>query len=240
LNALIANFRIKYDDHLDADAKATLDRLAKDDFPAQDVSAAQAFHDFKVNDEDAESILIGCIEADLLARTFNDRLADASAMLRLSEGCDDALRKLRDLVSKTLSGPFDRLTARVVLEPEDCEAIARSLDLLARVVAAQRRIARETVTRLGATQKTKGDAAVTAAIGWIAEAVRRNCRRPHDRAAADLAAVVLCCEVSTDRLREARRTRETRDWRLPIEAELPGIPPSKVGRSGRKKPRNEP
>ena len=87
--------------------------------------------------------------------------------------------------------------------------------LLANAIDARKRISQETLLRIGATRKTRDAAADTAAIGWIAEAVRRNCGRPNRAASADLAEVVLGCKVSVERLREAERTRRERDWRKP-------------------------
>jgi hypothetical protein len=84
------------------------------------------------------------------------------------------------------------------------------------VIRDRRRIAKETALRTGATRKTSGDAADTAAVGWLAEGVRRACGKPHHVPAAALAGIVLGFEVSVDQLREAERTRREHEWRQRI------------------------
>ena len=89
------------------------------------------------------------------------------------------------------------------------------------------RVAKEDQMRFGATRKNglaKGkpiasDLAETiapqnAAIGWLAEGVRRVTGKAHLRIVADLAEVILRTSLTLDRVRAAARTRD-REWRRP-------------------------
>ena len=122
---------------------------------------------------------------------------------------------LRAFIAELEVGPKDRFSAYVTHDPADMAAMKRGLGTLCGAIAARRRIANETRLRIGATRKTRDVAADTAAIGWIGETVRRSCGQPYTEAAADLAEAVLGCEVSTDRMREAERTRRNREWKSP-------------------------
>src|SRR5262249_10501001 len=107
----------------------------------------------------------------------------------------------------------DFLSASIRYSDEDISAAKRGLYLLSDAISVRRRTAEETLVRLGSTRKNKEEkAGETAAIGWIAEVVRQRCGRPHLRATADLAEVILGCEVSLDRVRGAEQTRD-REWR---------------------------
>jgi hypothetical protein len=214
LKDALAAYRVAHGDHLDPKAIAVLDRLTADS------EAACAFGKLNVDGRAAASILTACIEADVLARTFNDRIEIEGKMLGESgkggqlDKLDKAVADLRSFINEFDCEPADRLSAFVRYDPADTAAMRRGLYLLADAIAVRRRIAKETRLRMGATRKMVdgGKAAETAAIGWIAEGVQRCCGRPYRRAAADLAAATLCCEVSEERLREAARTRR-RDWR---------------------------
>lgn len=196
-------------DTLDEHGRAVLKRLAADD------RASGAFDKFGADGCVATGILSGCIEADLLVRTFNDRLETERAALDRLAALDKAVDDLRAFIAELEAGPKDRLSASIRHDPADIMDMKRVLGVFRSAIAARRRIANETALRIGATRKTRDVAADTAAIGWLAEAVRRSCGQPHTEAAADLAEIVLRCEVSADRLREAERTRRTREWRTP-------------------------
>jgi hypothetical protein len=209
LHAAIAAYRAAAGDTLDKHGCAVLDRLACDD------RASGAFDKFGADDRAAAGILSGCIEADLLVRTFNDRLDTERAALDRLAALDKAVDDLRTFIAELEVGPKDRLSGYITHDPADMAAMKRGLGTLCGAIAARRRLANETRLRIGATRKTQDVAADTAAIGWIGEAVRRRCGQPYTEAAADLAEVVLRCEVSADRMREAERTRRKREWRSP-------------------------
>jgi hypothetical protein len=214
LKKALTAYRALQGDRLDPQAIAVLDRIA------QDRDAATAFAKLKVNDRTASNILTACIEGDELARTFGKRIELEREILggkgkkgRLKM-LDKALADLRLFLRTLEKAPADRLSAFIRYDPADLATIRRGLYLIADAIAGRRRIAEETILRVGATRKTydSGKAAKTAAIGWIAEGVRNNCGRPNTSVAASLTVAPLGCEVTEERLREAARTRK-RDWR---------------------------
>jgi len=212
LKDALATFRATAGDDLDPKAAAVLDRLAVDE------RAAGAFAELDLNEAGAAKILTACIQAEELRRTFQDHIdlhtksegGKGGWLVRLSK----AVAELRRFVGQLDRPPDDRLSASLRYDPSIIEEMKRGLYYIDDAIKARRTIAKETIPRLGATRKSvdSGKAAETAAIGWLAEGVRRCCGRPHRRAAADLAEVVLGCEVTIDRIREADRTRQ-RDWR---------------------------
>jgi len=191
-----------------------LDRLESDD------RAADAFAKLNIDALTAAKILLACIEADELARTFPDRIDLEHCMLGKNgkKGRLDKLEKavadLRGFLGEINAKPGDRLSASMHYSAQDMAAVSHGLNLLGDAIALRRRTAFETLARMGVTRKSRHKAGETAAIGWIAEAVQRWCKRPHIIAAALLAEVTLGCEVTTDRLREAGRTRR-REWHQP-------------------------
>lgn len=215
LKDALAAYRAAAGNHLNREEVEVLDRLAADS------RAACAFAKFNVDGRAAGKILTVCIEADLLARTFNDRIKFEGKMLgenrkggRLDK-LDKAVADLRSFINELDCEPVDRLAAFMRYDFADTAAMKRGLYLLADAITARRRIAEETRLRIGTTRKIRGKrAARIAAIGWIAEGVRRCCcGRPHQISAAALAEVTLGGEVTVDQLREAERTRRDRDWR---------------------------
>ena len=212
LKDALAAFRAAAGDDLDPKAAAVLDRLAVDE------RAAGAFAELDLNEAGAAKILTACIQAEELRRTFQDHIdlhtksegGKGGWLVRLSK----AVAELRRFVGQLDRPPDDRLSASLRYDPSIIEEMKRGLYYIDDAIKARRTIAKETIPRLGATRKSvdSGKAAETAAIGCLAEGVRRCCGRPHRRAAADLAEVVLGCEVTIDRIREADRTRQ-RDWR---------------------------
>ena len=214
LQDALAAYRAAAGDRLDPEAAAVLDRLAGDE------CAAEAFAELGLNEAGACKILTICIEADELRRTFDRHIRRQTTMLsgHRRDGRLDRLSKavaeLRRFVNELDSQPDDRLSSSLRYDPSMIEEMKRGLYYIDDAIKARRTIAKETIPRLGATRKSvdSGKAAETAAIGCLAEGVRRCCGRPHRRAAADLAEVVLGCEVTIDRIREADRTRQ-RDWR---------------------------
>jgi hypothetical protein len=198
--------------NLDPHAIAVIKRLEGEQ------RAADAFKIFNIGPKKGARIIQACMEADELARTFDARMRLERRMLGRDgkPGRADKLEKeIADL--KAFFGEVNRprsdyLSAGITYSDEDVSAVKRGLYLLSNAISARRQVAEETLLRLGATRKNRGQAGKTAAIGWIAEAVRHRCGRPHLRATAELAEVVLRCEVSLDRLRGAEQTRR-REWR---------------------------
>jgi hypothetical protein len=210
LRAAIDAHRVSAGDSLDEDERKVLDRLATGKRAAE---AAETFAKFEADDRAAHMILKACIEADLLIRSFPDRLNVEMESLSRLEQLDKSVADLSAFVSELNQNPPDRLAAYAKYGDDDFGAMKLGLHLVREAIKDRCRIAKETILRIGATRKTKGDAADTAAIGWLAEGVRRACGKPHHVHAAALVEIVLGCEVSVDQLREAERTRRERDWR---------------------------
>jgi len=189
-------------------AQAVLKRLLSDP------RAGEAFSAIARNERDLTRLLQACVEADTLARTFAKSVEHCSAMPQRLATLRTALADIRVLLTET-ADPDNPLAAAVRLLPPDDTTVKYALTRLERHFDATERVAAETFPRLGATRKTSiARAGETAAIGWLADAVRRIGGRPHTINAAAIAEIALgsgC--VSEDRIREALRTRKQRDWR---------------------------
>jgi hypothetical protein len=219
LKKIIAAYRGDRGDSLDRHACDLLQRLATDS------DAANAFATFNVDDHSAKIILSTCIDSDLLARTFRHRIAAEQGLLARLDRLDKAVAELRGFIDHTFGPPpdprlerparsFDRLSAFIYLDPTDVNKMRTGVYLIADQIAARRRVALETLSRIGKTRKSnQKNAGVIAAIGWLAEGVRRCSGHPHLRAVADLAQVVFGRDISIDQVRNAVRTRQ-REWRV--------------------------
>jgi hypothetical protein len=91
-------------------------------------------------------------------------------------------------------------------------AMKRGLFLIVDRIKIERRIAKETLLRLGATRKSQIDqAGPNAAAAWLANGVHRITGKPHLREVIDLLQVILETEFSEDRVKHAARKRN-REW----------------------------
>jgi hypothetical protein len=165
LRGILATYRAAAGDGLDEHGCAVLDRLSAGD------DAAKAFDEFGIDDGAATRIVTGCIEADILVRTFTEKLVAERAMLERLDRLDKAVGDLQIFVAEPEAGPTDRLGAVISHHRDSITDQKRGLYLISGDIAARRGIAYETMPRLGATKKTR-DGADTAAIGWLAARVR--------------------------------------------------------------------
>jgi hypothetical protein len=162
------------------------------------------------NDGAVGALLMACVEADLLMRTFNERVArerkTPERLNRLKQGIAD----LRQFLTE-FSRPTDPLEAWAVLSDAEILKYQAALDEMELIVETRRFIAPQTVLRFGATRKsskTNKQAAETAAIAWIADAVKHVAGRPLTLHAAILAEAALgVCDITIDRTRKALKTR---------------------------------
>jgi hypothetical protein len=209
LKSAIDTFRAKVGDNLDQNANDVLNRLAADG------RAVKAFPTFDVDETGACNIIGACIEFDLLVKEFPKKLAAEREFLRRREGLKRSVKDLRDFVSEISRGPSDRLDAYINYTSDELATMRAGLYFVEDAIRMRNGIAKETPLRLGATRKQKTQAAaVTAALGWLAEGVRSACQGTLVmRAAADLAEAVLGgkAEISEDRIKEAERTRKARE-----------------------------
>jgi hypothetical protein len=198
--------------NLDRHGAEVLDRLSSDE------RASQAFADLDLELSEARVIIVACIEAELMARTFQSRLDVEKRMLgnggkpgKLDE-LERSVVALRAFLDEINRERVDPLSAVNRYSPDDVGAVKQGLYVLTNAISARRQVAKETLLRLGSTRKSKGKAGETAAIGWIGEAVEKVCGQPRHGLAATIAEVTLDCAVSVDRLRGAVQTRR-RPWR---------------------------
>jgi hypothetical protein len=162
------------------------------------------------NDIETGALLRACVEADLLMRTFNERVArerkTPERLNRFKQGIADLRKFLTEF-----SRPTDPLEAWAVLSDAEILKHQNALDDLELIVETRRLVASQTMLRFGATRKsskTNKQAAERAAIGWIADAVKHVARRPLARHAAILAEAALGVrDIDFDRARKALKTR---------------------------------
>jgi len=174
---------------------------------------SEAFDAFNVDNQGCIKIVRACIEAENLKRTFPKKVEAEKATLKRISNAKRAIETLKSFMKEVEAGPKDDLDAFILYDDMDMSAAKHGLYIIETAVQLRERITFETPRRLGATRKLGGTAAVTAAIGWLAEAIRKISGEPHHNATAQLASVVLDHEISSDRVREAERTRLDRDWR---------------------------
>ena len=203
--ALLAEFREAAAGNLDEDETLLMNRVAKS------VEAPEIFR--KVgNDVTIRRLLSLCIEAYSLAKNFEKSIGEARHLLSRAPAYERAIADIDDLLKRTQTPALHRLQAYTYPDPDIIELERRALASIRDRLAVGVRTANETLLRLGATRKSHGrKAAETAAIGWMAEGVKRITGRTNSRLTADLAGLVLGCTVSLDRVDNAAETRK-REW----------------------------
>jgi hypothetical protein len=205
---------------LDKPALELLNRLDKSP------SAAEAFERLKLRDRRAEAcFLTACIEAEDIARTFDQRVKKQEDISVRAKPWNEAVAVLRKFVSEVaekkeplrvgLAG-LDLWSLTIFEPPADEEALTRALDLIASSIEWRRGIAEANIAHLATRKKGMKRAAENAAIGILAAGVYDAARRPplpgkpHLKQVADLAQVIFgpAAEVvHVDRVREVRRKR---------------------------------
>ncbi len=181
LRDAIDTYRADLNGNLDQPARKLLNRLANNP------DAAKAFERLKLKDRrEAAKVLTTCLQAEDLGRTFSQRITKAKMALirleRLGKSVTGLRKFVGELVAEHDNNPtFDLLTAKIFEPPANIAAMKQGLDLIADRIEAGRRVANEDVLRLGATRKSQiKQAKQNAAVGWLAEGVRRIIRNPVD------------------------------------------------------------
>ena len=208
----------------DQNAKRVLARLKADDRVPEALAAIAK------SESDLNRLLSGCLESDELLRTFGETLNKERRIIEQAKRLQLNLEELKTFfdeelwsydhakIGATLKDRtyIDRLSARISIDNQDIQMINHSIYVFKELIADRQRVASETILRFGATRKSarsNKNAAQTAAIGWLAEAVERIAGRPLTRHAAVLAEATLAIrDITEDRVREALRTRR-REWR---------------------------
>jgi hypothetical protein len=206
IRALLAEFQEAAAGNLDEDEKLLMNRVAKS------VEAPEIFG--KIGDDvTIRRLLSLCLEVHSLAKNFNKSTGEAHRLLSRAPAYERAIADIDELLKRTQTPALERLQAYTLPDPDRIELERRALASIRDRLAVGVRTATETVRRLGATRKSHGrKAAETAAIGWMAEGVKRITGRTNSRLTADLAQLVLGCTVSLDRVDNAAETRK-REWR---------------------------
>jgi hypothetical protein len=210
LKVAIEVFRAEGGDRLDNRAVELLAHLA------DSLDAAKAFERLKLKDlSETTEILKICIEADDVACTFQQRVIKAkktsARMFRIFTPVADLLVFVAELIDEKENPPaIDPLSTEISEPPENVRLIWHALSLLASHISSKGRSAEEELLKLGATRKSQiAQAPENAAIGWLAEGVRRVTGRPQFSAVRDLAEVVMGTEIpDLERVRRCARARQ--------------------------------
>jgi hypothetical protein len=120
LRAAIAAYRASAGGSLDENEQKVLDRLAPGKHAAE---AAEVFAKFEADDRAARMILKACVEADLLNRSFLDRLNAEKESLSRLEQLDKSVADLSAFVSELNQHPPDQLAAYATYGGDDVAAM---------------------------------------------------------------------------------------------------------------------
>lgn len=152
-----------------------------------------------------DEILSICIEADELARTFPQWIAQAARELARADRADKAVAILRQYIdeadAKPVPFPSDLLSYAVYESPADLPQVQEALDLIARRIGWLRGVAELAIAQIGATRKSRNKkAAEIAAIWFLAARVHGAVGRRHFSEVADLAEAIWGVGLTEDQL----------------------------------------
>jgi hypothetical protein len=194
--------------NLDEDEKLLMHRIA------ESPDAPDAFAEIK-DSATIKRLLWLCVEVRFLAAHFNEFIGNAESALEKAARDERAIAHVEELLKETQAPAVKRLAAYTLPDRPRIKLEREALVSIKDRLAIRTRIAKETIFRFGATRKRHGPkAAEIAAIGWMAEGVQRITKQPNYNLVADLAELVLGCEVTMDRVKSAVGTRQG-DWRVP-------------------------
>jgi hypothetical protein len=172
------------------------------------------------------AIIRACIEAENLARTFPERAKKAKgrSKRRRRERLSDAAATLRSFLNEIISEqqkPLDPLWIRPKA-PEDVAAMRLGLATFERWIEyVEEHVAELNLFRLRVSRKSEApskalSAGQFAAIGRLAEEVKRVTGKAHYEEIADLAGVIFGTEVFPEQVRRAaQRARGHWQWVKP-------------------------
>ena len=190
---------------LEKHGQRVLDRLKNN------ARACAAIKAIVKNPGDGADLLGACVDAEILARTFNKRVAEERRTIKQMDDLEKHIGELQGFAAK-VTRPADSMAAWFVVPDDEIALVREGLDQLAMWVRVRRKIVTDNLTRWGATRKsapTNKVAAENAAIGWIADVVQDIAGKPLTQHATALAEAALdICNLSDERVREARRARQ--------------------------------
>jgi hypothetical protein len=220
----------QHNEELDDQAHKLLRRLASS------VKAAKAFERLKLKNDDGKAAIIrACIEAENFARAFpaqevkkTKKMLTKKELKRRRKQLRTAVATLRGFLNEIISEqqkPPDPLWIRPKA-PEDIAAMGLGLAVFERWIEyVEKHVAELNLFRLRVSRKSEDphktlSAGQFAAIGQLADEVKRVTGRAHYEEIADLAGVILGAEVFTDQVRYvARRARGHWEW-VPPKADI--------------------
>jgi hypothetical protein len=206
LREAIEFYLAQHNEELDEQARELLTRLADSD------DAADAFEGLKLKRDDEGAIIRACIEAKNLARTFPERVKKAKDMLKRRKPLREAVATLRALLKEIIGEqhkPPDPLWIRGLEPCEDIAAMQRGLALFEkRIEYVEKQVAELNLFQLRVSRKSEApsktlSAGQFAAIGRLADEVKRVTGEAHYDEIADLAGVVFGTEVFPDQVHNA-------------------------------------
>jgi hypothetical protein len=149
-----------------------------------------------------QNILMACIEAERLTRTFPTQIKKAKETLVRINGLREASAALRRFINENKRKNWAVLCGNGA-------AIERGLDLLDNGIGTEKCVAEEAFAQFGATRKKKiGNAPRNAAIWALSEAVKLHTGKPHYREVATLASVICKTTIDENIVKHAARKRK--------------------------------
>jgi hypothetical protein len=187
-----------------------------------DPGASEALRAITKSDRDLVRVLRACYQSKEISRTFSSTMSRERVIIQLADKLKKGLTETALFLDREI-GPHGPgrglLAAEVNLSGEDKARLLNSLETIGDTLSARDRAAQETILRYGSTRNSaleNENAGQTAAIGWLADSIARIAGKPHTRHVAVLAKVSLETKdiVTSERVREALKTRRGRDWRV--------------------------
>jgi hypothetical protein len=149
-----------------------------------------------------QNILMACINAERLTRTFQKQIKEANETLVRVERLRKASAALRRFLSDNKNKNWAVLCGNGA-------AIERGLDLLDNGIGTEKGVAEEAFAQFGATRKTKIESAPRSAAIWaLSEAVKLHTGKLHYPEVASLASVICATTIDENIVKHAVRNRK--------------------------------
>lgn len=192
---------------------------------------ARKAYEYLPDQEAADALVWTYIEALEISKTFDAEIASSRRLLGTGRQQGELDRLLSGLVAvegffqDLLKKPVGWVASQQRVAPGALRQLFVSLAFARDLLEQQRRIAKETPKRLGATRKLSSNAAESAVIGWLAQGVLHQSGKPNREVVRLLAEVVMQREITDHRVRRAERVRLGRAWQQPLRTEDSGKSP---------------
>jgi hypothetical protein len=189
---------------LDQPALELLKRLADSHDAVKTLAQLENWCERKKRGSCWRDIVMACIDADRLAREFDNHIEEANnTPKRLEKPCK-ALAVLRGFLSENKNKNWAVLWGNGA-------TIERGLDLLDYGIDTEKRVAEETFAQIGATRKTKDKGAPRNAAIWVlAERVKLWTGKRHNSEVANLASEIFEETIDENFVKHAVRERGPR------------------------------